>query len=338
MRIALVSDAWRPQLNGVVRTLTKTTTELQALGHEVHPITPEPYPTIACPTYPEIRLALVSGRRIADAIEATAPDAIHISTEGPLGIAARRYCLRRSLAFTTAYHTRFPEYIWARFGVPLRLTYALLRRFHGAGQALMVATPAVERELARRGFRNLKRWSRGVDADLFTPERRGQWSDLPRPIFLTVGRLAVEKNVAAFLDLDLPGSKVVVGEGPQLAEMRRRYPKVHFVGKREGVDLARCYAAADVFVFPSRTDTFGLVLLEALAAGVPVAAYPVAGPIDVIGDAPVGRLDHDLRRAALQCLEIPRKACRDYALKFSWRASAEQFLRNLVPIGGTATG
>ncbi|HUK06483.1 MAG TPA: glycosyltransferase family 1 protein [Stellaceae bacterium] len=334
MRIALVSDAWRPQMNGVVRTLTKTTAELQALGHDVHTITPEPYPSIACPTYPEIRLALVSGRRIAEALEASSPDAIHISTEGPLGIAVRRYCLRRGLAFTTAFHTRFPEYVWARFRVPLRLTYAFLRRFHGAGQALMVATPAVERELARRGFRNLRRWTRGVDADLFSPDRRGDWSELPRPIFLTVGRLAVEKNIAAFLDLDLPGCKVVVGDGPQLAELRRRYPKALFIGKREGEELARCYAAADVFVFPSRTDTFGLVLLEALAAGVPVAAYPVAGPIDVIGDAPVGRLDQDLRRAALQCLDVPRKACREYALKFSWRASAEQFLCNLVPVSG----
>jgi len=334
MRIVLVSDAWRPQMNGVVRTLTKTTAELQALGHEVHTITPEPYPSIACPTYPEIRLALVSGRRIAEALEASSPDAIHISTEGPLGIAARRYCLKRGLAFTTAFHTRFPEYVWARFRVPLRLTYAFLRRFHGAGQALMVATPAVERELARRGFRNLRRWTRGVDADLFSPDRRGDWSELPRPIFLTVGRLAVEKNIAAFLELDLPGSKVVVGDGPQLSELRRRYPKALFIGKREGEELARCYAAADVFVFPSRTDTFGLVLLEALAAGVPVAAYPVAGPIDVIGDAPVGRLDQDLRGAALQCLEVPRKACREYALRFSWRASAEQFLRNLVPVSG----
>jgi glycosyltransferase involved in cell wall biosynthesis len=334
MRIALISDAWRPQMNGVVRTLTKTAAELEALGHDVHPITPEPFPTIACPTYPEIRLALVSGRRIAREMEAISPDAIHISTEGPLGITARRYCLRRGLAFTTAFHTRFPEYVWARFGVPLRFTYAFLRRFHGAGHALMVATPAVERELARRGFRNLRRWTRGVDADLFNPDRRGDWFNLPRPIFLTVGRLAVEKNIAGFLDLDLPGSKVVVGDGPQLAELQRRYPAVHFVGKREGEELARCYAAADVFVFPSRTDTFGLVLLEALAAGLPVAAYPVAGPIDVIGDAPVGRLDDDLRRAALACLELPRKACRDHALKFSWRASAEQFLHNLVPVTG----
>jgi glycosyltransferase involved in cell wall biosynthesis len=323
-------------MNGVVRTLTKTTSELQALGHQVHTVTPEPFPSIACPTYPEIRLALVSGSRIAEELEESEPDAIHISTEGPLGIAARRYCLRRGFAFTTAFHTRFPEYVWARFRVPLRLTYAFLRRFHGAGQALMVATPAVESELARRGFRNLRRWTRGVDADLFSPERSGEWPELPRPIFLTVGRLAIEKNIAAFLDLDLPGSKVVVGDGPQLTELRRRYPKVHFIGKREGLELASCYAAADVFVFPSCTDTFGLVLLEALAAGVPVAAFPVAGPIDVIGDAPVGHLDHDLRRAALACLQIPRKACRDYALKFSWRASAEQFLCNLVPVSGAA--
>jgi glycosyltransferase involved in cell wall biosynthesis len=335
MRIALVSDAWRPQINGVVRTLTKVTSELELLGHEVHRVTPEFYRTIACPTYPEIRLALVSGRGVAAAIEAKAPDAIHISTEGPLGLAARRYCLRQGLAFTTAYHTRFPEYVWARFRVPLALTYGWLRRFHGAGQAMMVATAAVERELARRGFRNLRRWTRGVDTELFTPDRAdAPWRELARPIFLTVGRLAVEKNIEDFLALDLPGSKVVVGDGPLLADMRRRYPEVNFLGRREGADLARCYASADVFVFPSRTDTFGLVLLEALAAGLPVAAFPVPGPIDVIGDAPVGRLDRDLRSAALDCLRISRRTCRDYALLFTWRASAEQFLRNLVPITG----
>lgn len=331
MRIALVSDAWLPQVNGVVRTLTTVAREAAALGHEVRPITPDHFRTLPCPTYPEIRLALLPGRTVARLIDETDPDHIHIATEGPLGIAARRHCLRRGLAFTTSFHTRFPEYVAARFGVPVGLTYAWLRHFHAPASGVMVAAPSIRRELEARGFRNIRPWSRGVDAELFEPTARTDWPGIPRPIFLMVSRVAVEKNIAAFLELDLPGSKMVVGDGPQLAEMKRRFPTVHFMGRHEGRDLARYYASADVFVFPSLTDTFGLVLLEALASGVPVAAFPVTGPLDVIGSAPVGRLDNDLRRAALDCLAISREACRAYALTFSWRATTQQFLGNLVP-------
>jgi glycosyltransferase involved in cell wall biosynthesis len=330
MRIALVSDAWLPQVNGVVRTLTTVAREAAAMGHELRPITPDRFRTLPCPTYPEIRLALLPGRAVARLIDAFEPDAIHIATEGPLGMAARRHCLRRGLAFTTSFHTRFPEYVAARFRVPARLTYAWLRRFHAPASGVMVAAPSVRRELAARGFRNIRPWSRGVDAGLFDPALRADFPGIPRPIFLMVSRIAVEKNIAAFLALDLPGSKMLVGDGPQLAEMKRRFPAVRFMGHHEGRDLARYYASADVFVFPSLTDTFGLVLLEALASGVPVAAYPVTGPMDVLGDAPVGHLDTDLRRAALACLAISREACRAHALSFSWRATARLFLGNLV--------
>jgi len=332
VRIALVSDAWAPQVNGVVRTLTALIGELNRRGHHVTSITPDLFTTIPCPTYPEIRLALRPTRKIGTLMEEARPEAIHITTEGPLGFAARRYCLRRGYGFTTAFHTRFPEYVAARFRVPPAWSYALMRRFHAPSHGVMVATETVRRELATRGFGNLRRWSRGVDAALYDPARRGDFLGLPRPIFLTVGRVAVEKNTAAFLELDLPGSRVVVGDGPMLAELRRRHPDVHFLGKREGVELARLYASADVFVFPSRTDTFGLVLLEALASGVPVAAYPVPGPLDVIGDSGAGVLDDDLRTAALGALEIPRERCRAHALCYTWGASADQFVGNLWPL------
>lgn len=331
MRIALASDAWLPQVNGVVRTLTTVVREAAAMGHEVCAITPDRFRTVPCPTYPEIRLALLPGRAVARMIDEFDPDAVHIATEGPLGMAARSHCLRRGLAFTTSFHTRFPEYVAARFGVPTRLTYAWLRHFHARASGVMVAAPSVRHELTARGFANIRPWSRGVDADLFDPALRADLTGIPRPIFLMVSRVAVEKNIAAFLELDLPGSQMLVGDGPQLPEMKRRFPSAHFMGHHEGRDLARYYASADVFVFPSLTDTFGLVLLEALAAGVPVAAYPVTGPMDVLGDAPVGHLDTDLRRAALASLTIPREACRAHALKFSWRATAQQFLGNLVP-------
>jgi glycosyltransferase involved in cell wall biosynthesis len=332
MRIALVSDAWTPQVNGVVRTLTTLSHELGQMGHEVVTVTPDLFRSIPCPTYPEIRLALKPRRRVARLLEELSPDAIHIATEGPLGIAARAFCMRRGLAFTTAYHTRFPEYVSARFKVPVKLSYAALRRFHGPSRAVMVATQTIEDDLARRGFQNLKRWTRGVDAGRFRPAADKSFLDLPRPIFLTVARIAVEKNLPAFLDLDLPGSKVVVGDGPLLPELRRRYPDVHFAGLKEGEDLAAYYAAADAFVFPSRTDTFGLVLIEALASGVPVAAYPVPGPLDVIDGSGAGILDEDLRRAALAVLHIPADRCRAHSLNFSWSESARQFLGNLAPV------
>lgn len=332
MRILLATDAWAPQVNGVVRTLTEVRRELVAMDHRVVVIQPGLFHSLQCPFYPEIRLALRPGRKIAHVIEAAAPEAIHVATEGPIGHAVRRWCLTHGFAFTTAFHTRFPEYLAGRRLLPTRLTYALLRRFHAPAHAVMVASEHVRRELAGRGFAKLKRWSRGVDTALFAPQQNDALSGLPRPIFLSVGRVAREKNLTAFLSGDLPGSKVVVGDGPQLVALRRRFPEVHFLGGRRHDELAALYASADVFVFPSRTDTFGLVLLEALACGLPVAAYPVAGPLDVIGASGTGVLDDDLRAAALAALRIPRERCRAHALKFTWRQSAQQFLQNLQPI------
>lgn len=331
MHILVVTDAWFPQVNGVVRTLDTIGRELAGLGHDIRFFTPQDCRTVPCPSYPEIRLAVGARRRVRRVIEDARPDAIHIATEGPLGHAARRHCLRHGLPFTTAYHTRFPEYVHARWRVPLGLGYAVMRRFHRPSRGVMVATPSVEAALAARGFTNFRRWSRGVDLDLFRPRDKG-FLDFPRPISLFVGRVAVEKNLGAFLGLDLPGTKCVVGDGPALAELRARYPEARFLGAKSGEDLARAYAAADVFVFPSLTDTFGLVLLEALASGVPVAAYPVAGPLDVIGGSGAGVLDADLGRAVRAALEIPPERCRAHALTYSWRNSAEQFLGNLIPL------
>ena len=332
-RILIVSDAWVPQVNGVVRTLATVADQLRSMGRWVEVIGPDRFRSIPCPTYPEIRLALAPQRHMAQMIEAFAPDAMHIATEGPLGLAARAFARRGKLAFTTSFHTRFPEYIRARTGLPVGPIYAWMRRFHGAAVATMVATPSLRAELAAHGFRSLAPWSRGVDLELFRPDPRQDW-DLPRPIFAYVGRVAVEKNIEAFLNLDLPGSKVVVGGGPQLEALRRRYTRVRFTGPRHGAALARAYAGADVMIFPSLTDTFGLVILESLACGTPVAAFPVTGPIDVLGEAPgnVGAVHSDLRCAALTALTGDRTACRDYAERFSWRASAELFLKNLTPI------
>jgi glycosyltransferase involved in cell wall biosynthesis len=332
VNILLATDAWPPQVNGVVRTLMALKRELGALGHGVSVIGPDRFRSIRCPGYTEIRLAIDAGPRIGRMIEAAAPDAIHVVTEGPVGFAARRWCLKRGLAFTTAFHTRFPEYLAERHIAPKALTYIFLRRFHAPSQGVMVATESVRSELAARGFGNLKPWGRGVDTALFDPARRDGAIDLPRPIFLSVGRIAREKNLPAFLGLDLPGSKVVVGEGPQLQELRRRFPGAHFLGHRDNGTLAGIYAAADVFVFPSRTDTFGLVMLEALASGVPVAAFPVPGPLDVIGDSGAGALDEDLRAAALAALKIPRELCREHALSFTWTACAARFVDQLCPL------
>jgi glycosyltransferase involved in cell wall biosynthesis len=330
MRILMVTDAWAPQINGVVRTLTRTCQELDALGHEVRVVSPDLFANLPCPTYPEIRLAVLPARRLALMIDAFQPCAIHMATEGPLGQAARRYCIKRGLPFTTAYHTRFPEYIHARTGIPVSATYSLMRRFHGRSSGVMVATGSLERELTARGFKNLKRWSRGVDTELFRP-RDKNLLDLPRPIHLYVGRVAVEKNIEDFLKLDLPGTKLVVGDGPQLPVLRRKYPAVRFAGAKVGEELAAHYAAADLFVFPSRTDTFGLVLLEALASGVPIAAYPVPGPLDIVDGTGVGVLDEDLARATRRALEIPGELCRALALQYTWSKSAEQFIENLRP-------
>jgi glycosyltransferase involved in cell wall biosynthesis len=331
-RVLIVSDAWTPQVNGVVRTLRTIAEEMRALGIVVEIIGPDQFYTVPMPSYPEIRLAVFPGRKLAKLIDAFAPDALHIATEGPLGLAARKFARKRGIAFTTAFHTRFAEYLQARTKMPLRLTYAWLRWFHGAGAGVMVATQSLREELTARGFKNVRAWSRGVDLQAFHPEPKEDWN-LPRPIFAYVGRVAVEKNLRAFLNLSLPGSKLVVGDGPQRRKLEREFPDTHFAGARHGAALAAAYAGADVFVFPSKTDTFGLVVLEALASGLPVAAYPVTGPMDILGESsrPVGALNENLRQAALDALNIDRAACRPHAETYSWTACAARFLDNLVP-------
>lgn len=329
MRILISTDAWSPQVNGVVRTLEKTSEELVRSGHEVRFVTPQGFRTVPMPTYPEIRLAIFSRAKVGRIIDEFQPDRIHISTEGTLGLSMRRNCLQRGLAFTTSFHTRFPEYIRARFGIPAALPYAGLKWFHGPSSAVMVATKTLERDLAARGFKNLRLWSRGVDTVRFRPQDKS-WLGLPRPVFLYVGRLAIEKSIEDFLKLDLPGSKLVVGDGPLLDELRIRYANVTFAGPKFGDELARYYAAGDVFVFPSRTDTFGLVVLEALASGLPIAAYPVHGPSDILGTNPdVGTLSEDLRGAALRGLTLSTDACRQFALSYSWEKCTGQFVANL---------
>lgn len=340
-RILILSDAWLPQVNGVVRTLSTVAEELRALGDVVEVIGPDRFATIPTPGYAEIRLALAPWPGLARMTDAFAPDVVHISTEGPLGWAMRRLCRKRGWPFTTSFHTKFPEYLHARTRIPTAWSWAMLRHFHAASAGTFCATPSLARELEQRGFTHVVPWSRGVDLTRFHPSAAQQdepdaWEALPRPIFLYAGRIAVEKNIEAFLALDLPGSKVVVGDGPQRAALMRRFPAAHFTGWRSNGALARAYAAADVFVFPSRTDTFGLVLLEALASGTPVAAYPVTGPLDVIGDAPVGALDEDLRAACLRALGADRAACRAHAEGFSWAACARRFRDNLVPIAHAA--
>jgi len=328
MRILIATDAWRPQVNGVVRTLTSLARSAGALGADIEFLTPEGFPSMELPTYPGLRVAWPNRREIASRIDAAAPEAIHIATEGPIGWAARAYCRRRSLAFTTSYTTRFPEYIAVRSIIPASVTYAVLRHFHNAAATTMVATASLYNELSARGFRKLGFWGRGVDTELFNPLHPAAL-DLPRPIFMTMGRVAIEKNIEAFLSLDLPGSKVVVGDGPQRNELARKYPDVKFLGEKTGADLTAHLAAADVFVFPSLTDTFGVVQLEALACGTPVAAFPVTGPLDVISDHPIGALDHDLRQACLRAREMSRERCRNFALERSWENSARQFIGNL---------
>ncbi len=333
MKLALVTDAWHPQVNGVVTTLTRTKESLEALGYEVRVISPDGFSTIPCPTYPEIRLAILPRRRLGAEIEDFEPDAVHIATEGPLGSAARSHCNASGLAFTTSYHTQFPQYVRKRLPIPERWSYAYLRRHHGSARRTLVATEHQRRDLVAHGFCNVVLWTRGVDADLFAPTDRDML-DLPRPIFIYVGRVAIEKNLGAFLDLKLPGSKVVVGDGPDRALLERHYPNASFAGYKFGTELARYLSSADAFVFPSRTDTFGLVMLEAMACGTPVAAYPVTGPIDVVTPGRNGVLDEDLRRAALAALEIDRAACRQGALERTWARASAQFLSHLVQARG----
>ena len=327
MRILIATDAWRPQINGVVSTLERMTAAAAEFGARFEFLTPEGFPSAPTPTDPAIRLAIASPGEIRRRIEKAAPDHIHLATEGPIGWLARRACLRNGVPFTTGFHTRFPEYLKARLGAPEWLGYAWLRRFHAPSAAIMAPTPTIAAELTRRGFARVRLWTRGVDHRLFRP-RAESVLDLPRPIFLSVGRVAVEKNLEALLKLDLPGSTVVVGDGPALKTLRARYKRAHFLGAMQGERLASVYASADVFVFPSRTDTFGIVLLEAMASGLPVAAFPVTGPIDVVSPG-AGALRHDLRAACLEALTIPRDAPRQHALGFTWAESARQFLENV---------
>ena len=338
MRIMLASDAWEPQVNGVVRTLTRVVSELEAMGHTVEVIHPGQFKTFPLPTYAEIKVAIGVYEPVQERFKAFEPEAVHIATEGPIGLAARRICVEWKLPFTTSYHTRFPEYVSARLPLPLAAGYAYMKWFHKPSGRLMVAMPTMREELSRHGFRNISAWSRGVDTEQFHPRREGEpdiFEGLARPIFLNVGRVAVEKNIEAFVALDLPGTKVVVGPGPQLDELKAKYPEVVFKGPKSGAELAAHYACADVFVFPSLTDTFGLVILEAMAAGTPVAAYPAPGPIDLIPGSAAGVLaltaTEGLREACIQALDLDRARVRAFAETFSWRACAEDFVKNLQP-------
>lgn len=336
-RIMLVTDAWEPQVNGVVRTLSRVVQECREMGLTVEVISAnDGFRTFPLPTYPEIKLAILPRRRVAERFAAFEPEAVHIATEGTLGIAARGVCLKWKLPFTTSYHTKFPEYVHARLPfVPLKAGYAFMRWFHNAGGRLMVATPSMRDDLEKRGFKNIAPWARGVDTELFRPDLRdaagGVYKDLPRPVLLNVGRIAVEKNLEAFLKLDTPGTKVIVGDGPQKAELKAKYPDALFPGPKFGEELARYFADADAFVFPSWTDTFGLVILEAMAAGTPVAAFPAHGPKDIIPGSGAGAVNDDLKKAVEEALTMDRARARAYAETYSWKACAEEFVRNLTP-------
>ena len=335
MRIAIVTDAWQPQVNGVVRTYENTGVQLGEMGHDVLFITPEEFSTIPCPTYPSIHLALFPKRKVSKMLQEFRPNAIHIATEGPLGTAACSYCVKESLPFTTSFHTQFPEYIRMRVPIPLDWSYAYVRRFHRRGCRTFVPTPSQQARLQERGFENVVVWSRGVDTTIFKP-RDKSFLDLPRPIFAYMGRVAVEKNLDSFLKLDLPGSKIVIGDGPDLNKLQSSYPAATFTGFKFGEELAQYIAASDVFVFPSLTDTFGIVLLEAMACGIPVAAYPVTGPIDVVENGVTGMLDKDLGKAAMAALELSPEDCIAFASARSWRSCTETFFSLLEPINSAS--
>ena len=329
MRIMIVTDAWIPQTNGVVHTLAQTAAWLGRFGHEVRLITPQDFRTFPCPSYPEIRISVFPYKQVAQTIAAFQPHAVHIATECALGFAARRYSIVNGLKFTTSYHTQFPEYLKERYPIPLGVSYAALRLFHNAGERCMVSTKTMQAQLEQRGFKRIARWQRGVDTTIFRPYDKG-FLDLTRPIAAYVGRVAVEKNIDAFLRMPWKGSKIVIGNGPELPRLQQQYPDAVYAGYKFGEELAKHVAASDVFVFPSVTDTFGLVNLEAMACGVPVAAYPVTGPIDVIEDGVTGALDNDLATAALRALEVSPEACRERALRSGWDACTKQFEANLA--------
>ena len=332
LKIVIATDAWKPQLNGVVRTLDTLGQILTSFGNEVRYITPSEFNSVPLPSYSEIRLSLMPNRKVAKIINEFQPDAIHIATEGPIGRAARRFCKRRGYPFTTSFHTRFAEYANERWKVPTKWGYAVLKDFHKDGETMMVATPGLMEELKDRGFSRMKLWTRGVDLERFVPGDRSLLDQYPRPVFLYVGRLAVEKSIEDFIELDLPGTKVIVGEGPQRQELEEKYKDAVFLGPKYDEELTRHYQAADVFVFPSRTDTFGLVNVEALACGVPVASYPVRGPLEILDGAPAqcGAMNEDLRQACLSAYENrDPKICREWAENFSWEAASRQFVANL---------
>jgi glycosyltransferase involved in cell wall biosynthesis len=333
LKIAFITDAWHPQINGVVTTIDNTCKMLKDQGNELLMITPDQFNTVPCPSYPSIKLSILCYPKVKRLLDNFAPERIHIATEGPLGLAARKYCLKRNLAFTTSFHTLFAEYINLRLKIPVTWGYNLLHWFHKPASRTMVATPKVETDLVNRGFsrEKLVRWSRGVDADRFKP-RNKDYLDYPRPISMYVGRVAVEKNLDAFLTLSIPGTKVVVGDGPELSKLKKHYPEVIFAGFVTGEPLAKTMAAADVFVFPSRTDTFGIVMLDALACGVPVAAYPVQGPLDLLVDNQTGCMRESLHEAFYGALALNGEVCREQALKYSWQNCSAQFLNNLIPV------
>jgi len=328
MKVAIVTDVWHPQINGVVTTLAHLSEELRNMGHEPVVIGPDRFATVPCPTYGEIRLSLFPGKELRKVMKKC--DSIHICTEGPLGYAARKICKDRGWAFTSSFHTKLPEYINLRFGfIPVKAGYKIVRRFHRRSRCVLVPTKSIKKELEKHGFERTKVWSRGVDTELFRPQAVEISSC--RPVLLYVGRVAVEKNLDSFLSLDMPGTKVVVGDGPDKRILEERYPDALFVGFKTGEELAKFYAGADVFVFPSLTDTLGLVQLEAMACGTPVAAYPVPGPLDIVKDGRTGSLDKDLKAAVEKALAMSREECREYAAAFSWRRCAKKFLKALVP-------
>lgn len=331
MRIAIITDAWHPQVNGVVRTLGKMGEFLESEGHEVRFINPQDFKTIPCPTYPEIRLALFPGRVIARSLRNFLPAHIHIATEGSLGHAARKYCQKNDLNFTTSFHTQFPEYLRLRLPIPVNWTYRYLRWFHGGAVRTMVPTPSQKIKLASHGFENVEVWSRGVDVDIFKPEPKVELNE-KRPVMMYMGRVAVEKNIEAFLDVNIDGSKIVVGDGPDREKLEKEYPDVRFVGAKFGHDLAAWVAAADVFAFPSKTDTFGLVMLEAMACGVPVAAFPVTGPVDVIKQGETGVMDDDFTKAVEGALKLDKQTCIDYAREHTWEHCGRRFESLLEPV------